>query len=731
MKVRTKLGLLLFVVVATFIAGLIGISAYDHYRFRQIATVREQERRGSFDDVIRFWREPLEIFVQYYSVWDDMVAAIRNRTPGWEANNLGDTVLTSYRAHAVWAYHPDGTIAFTRNLLYSDKLAEVPLPPGAMRQLLDQAHRVHFFAETPVGLMEIEGATVHASRDSARAEPSGGYLFVGRLWSNAEIGDIALFTGNKIQLMPPEGTVPVAPPAARNPVVSFRYNLPGWDGRPLAVLAVRNESPIVEQLMRSSDRLLVGLICFAVILLVTLLAALTGWITRPLKALSDGLKTQGAGGLPRLQPKGDEFGELARMMGSFFEQRQSLLREMNDRRLAEEALHESEERLRQSQKMEAVGRLAGGIAHDFNNLLTAIVGYAELIGRRTAERSTREEAGLIRKAGEQAADLTKQLLAFSRKQILKPRVLDLNALVEDMQKLLRRVIGEKIELHFEAAVDEARVFADPTQLEQVLLNLAVNARDAMPRGGRLTMRTARVTISEETETGAETLLPGSYITLVVQDTGCGMDAETQARIFEPFFTTKGMTEGTGLGLSTVYGIVNQSGGVILVESRPNEGAKFTVYLPQAREEIEPARPAVPVLELSNRSETILVVEDEEIVRDLVCAVLSAEGYDVLCAEDGFEALRLAKACDKPIDLLLTDVIMPQMTGPEVARELLRKSPDTKVLFVSGYSQADISKDGVLSAGVNLLPKPFTADVLGRRVREVLDGVEEPVAVGGG
>ncbi|HEV7401669.1 MAG TPA: CHASE4 domain-containing protein, partial [Chthoniobacteraceae bacterium] len=421
MKVRTKLGLLLFLVVATFIAGLIGIRTYDRYKFREIAAARQEERRGSFDDVIRYWREPLEIFIQSYSVWDDTVAAIQKNTPGWSDANLGDTVLTSYRAHAVWAYHADGTPAFTRNLLYSDKLAEAPLPPGAMRPLLDQAHRVHFFAETPVGLMEIEGATVHGSRDGARTEPPSGYLFVGRLWSSAEIDDIALFTGNKIELVPPDGPVPVHPHPARNSVVSFRYNLPGWDGRPLAVLAVRNESPIVEQLMRSSDRLMLGLICFAIVLFLTLLTALTGWVTRPLTALSVGLKSQGAGGLPRLQPKSDEFGELARMMGSFFEQRQSLLREMNDRRLAEEALRDSEERLRQSQKMEAVGRLAGGIAHDFNNLLTAIVGYAELIARRTAESATREEAGLIRKAGEQAADLTKQLLAFSRKQILQPR----------------------------------------------------------------------------------------------------------------------------------------------------------------------------------------------------------------------------------------------------------------------------------------------------------------------
>jgi CheY-like chemotaxis protein len=390
----------------------------------------------------------------------------------------------------------------------------------------------------------------------------------------------------------------------------------------------------------------------------------------------------------------------------------------------EAALHDSEERLRHSQKMEAVGRLAGGIAHDFNNLLTAIVGYAELIALRTAEDTTRDEAGLIRKAGEQAADLTRQLLAFSRKQILQPRVLDLNELVRDMQKLLRRVIGEKIELQFDSELPEARVSADPTQLEQVLLNLAVNARDAMPRGGLLTMHITEAVVDEAHADGARNLPPGRYIALAVRDTGCGMDEDTQTQIFEPFFTTKGPGKGTGLGLATVYGIVSQSGGAITVESRLKEGTTFTVYLPKETEAIEPPPPPEPPLEPNHSAARVLVVEDELIVRELVCAVLSSQGYDVLCAETGFEALRLAGESLKPIDLLVSDVMMPQMTGPEVARELLALSPRTKVLYVSGYSEEDISEDGVLSPGVNLLPKPFTAEALGRRVREVLQGHSE-------
>jgi CheY-like chemotaxis protein len=264
----------------------------------------------------------------------------------------------------------------------------------------------------------------------------------------------------------------------------------------------------------------------------------------------------------------------------------------------------------------------------------------------------------------------------------------------------------------------ARVSADPTQLEQVLLNLAVNARDAMEKGGVLTMRTGEVLLTEPLH-GSTTLLPGRYLTLAVQDSGCGMDAETQARIFEPFFTTKGPGKGTGLGLATVYGIVQQSGGAIFVDSQPGEGTTFTVYLPNAELPLDVAAPPQLTFQKLEQRQTVLVVEDEEIVRELVCAVLSEDGFDVLSAACGRDALAIAHEFHGEIALLVSDVVMPQMTGPECARELLLTRPNTKVLFVSGYSEADISEDGVLSLGVNLLPKPFTPNVLSERVRQAL------------
>jgi signal transduction histidine kinase/ActR/RegA family two-component response regulator len=414
-----------------------------------------------------------------------------------------------------------------------------------------------------------------------------------------------------------------------------------------------------------------------------------------------------------------EFGELARTTTKFFEQRDNLMREMEERRVTEEALRKSEEELRHSQKMEAVGRLAGGVAHDFNNLLTAIIGYAELIATRTTSNTlAKQNAELIRKAGEQAAALTRQLLAFSRKQILQPKVLDLNSLVVEMEKLLRRVIGERFDLQSHPNAANGRVKADPSQLEQVVLNLGVNARDAMPRGGKLIITTENVRL-DKTTAPQLSVVPGDYVMLSVTDTGAGMDEDTKSHIFEPFFTTKGPGKGTGLGLATVYGIVRQTGGGISVQSELGKGSTFRIYLPQETAPVEFSRPLPTPLEKSANFETVLVVEDEDIVRELVCEVLEDQGYNVLCARDGIEAMNMASEFDGTIHLLVTDVIMPHMNGHELASKLAVVRPDMKILYVSGYSDNDIGDHGVLDPRYELLQKPFTPQTLARKIRDVI------------
>jgi two-component system cell cycle sensor histidine kinase/response regulator CckA len=379
-----------------------------------------------------------------------------------------------------------------------------------------------------------------------------------------------------------------------------------------------------------------------------------------------------------------------------------------------------EDQLRQGQKMEGIGRLAAGVAHDFNNLLTAIGGRCYLVlNALTSENPIRREIEIIQDAAERAAKLTHQLLAFSRKQILDPCVLDLNATVTGIEPLLRRMIREDIEIA--TALDSAagRVKADAGQIEQVLLNLAVNASDAMPNGGWLTLATGNVTLDEAYARTHAEVEPGPYVMLSVSDTGHGMTAEVQAHIFEPFFTTKEVGKGTGLGLATVYGIAKQSGGHITVHSEPGHGAAFKLYLPRVEEAPGTAEPARPTEITRRGSETVLLVEDDEPLRTLAREILSIQGYTVLDAISPSEALRLADVHPGPIHLLLTDVVMPQMNGRQVADHLLAARPGLKVLFMSGYTDAAIVEHGVLEPGTHFLQKPFTPDGLSRRVREVL------------
>ena len=377
-----------------------------------------------------------------------------------------------------------------------------------------------------------------------------------------------------------------------------------------------------------------------------------------------------------------------------------------------------EEQFRQAQKMEAVGRLAGGVAHDFNNVLNVILGYVELT-LRTMEEGDRRRRNLleIRKAGDHAASLTRQLLAFGRGQVLQPRVLDLNAVVVDMDRMLRRMIGEDVDLVTALSADLGRVKADPSQIDQVILNLAVNARDAMPGGGKLTIETADV----ELDGHAQPALPaGRYVMLAVTDTGCGMPKNVQEHIFEPFFTTKEKDKGTGLGLATVYGIVKQSGGGIAVYSEVNAGSTFKIYLPRVEASADAAPAGAHVAEPEGGSETVLLVEDDPAVRALTFEVLTESGYQVLEASGGHEAIALAGSHPGRIDLLLTDVVMPRMNGRELARRLHEMRPGLATLYMSGYAPGAIVHQGVLEPGLAFIAKPLRPADLTRKVREVLD-----------
>jgi PAS domain S-box-containing protein len=404
---------------------------------------------------------------------------------------------------------------------------------------------------------------------------------------------------------------------------------------------------------------------------------------------------------------------------------QDLRKQIAERERAEEALFRSEEELRQAQKMEAIGRLAGGIAHDFNNLLSIILSYsAMLMDALGSDEALRSDAEQIAIAGQRARDLTRQLLAFSRRQMMRPEVLDLRDVVRGIEPMLRRVLGEDIELSISLERHTALVKADPGQIQQILMNLVVNARDAMPEGGKLRIETSDVVLDEEQVRPyvGGSARPGPHVCITVSDTGVGLDEDTRVRIFEPFFTTKPRGKGTGLGLSTVLGIVQQSGGHVTVESIPDEGSTFRVYLPRTTEaRVAPApargeRAAQP----SRGSETILLVEDEGQLRVLARDILRGAGYQVFDAPNAAEAIKASQRHGGPIHLLVTDVVMPHIGGRELARRLATERPGMRVLYMSGYTEDGIVESGTLDPNVAFLPKPITPDTLLSKVRETLD-----------
>jgi two-component system, cell cycle sensor histidine kinase and response regulator CckA len=445
-------------------------------------------------------------------------------------------------------------------------------------------------------------------------------------------------------------------------------------------------------------------------------SALVFWIshtyTKPLGGLVAGVRALGQGDFSYpLDARGGD--EVAEVTDAFIRMRASL----ESTQLEQKQL---EDRLRQAHKMEAVGRLAGGVAHDFNNLLTIIRGNTDLLqDREGADAFHQKCVAQIQKAAGRAVSMTRQLLAFSRMQVLQPRVLDLNGVVAEMGKMLPRLIGEHIEYSFSPDPKLASVKADPGQIEQVILNLAVNARDAMPRGGKLSMRTANISINEVEAAKRPPMTPGRYILLSVSDTGHGMDEATKAHIFEPFFTTKEIGKGTGLGLATVYGVVKQSGGFIWVDSSLGEGTTFEVYLPQvagqaANDEAEQKPSAI-----RGGSETVLVVEDEAGVRELACQFLRVKGYTVLEAEGGLEALAVSRRHPGTIHLLLSDMVMPKMSGGELAAELKAIRPEIRVAFMSGYSEFSRGDLGKGFPEAPVLQKPFSPASLVEIVREAL------------
>lgn len=495
--------------------------------------------------------------------------------------------------------------------------------------------------------------------------------------------------------------------------------------RPALRLTVLKSYDEANASLKRLNRLLLGLGLAAVLGGGVLVFVISDRSTRPLAHLAEGVRAleQGDFVYPLRSHGGDEVAQVTRA----FEDMRNTLRRNEVQRQQHEVQRQQlegqrqqlEGQLRQTQKMDAMGRLAGGVAHDFNNLLTVIKGNSSLLVEGLQSNNLLlGRTQQIESAADRAASLTRQLLAFCRMQVLEPKILDLNMMVSEMCKLLRRLIREDIAFTFHAGESLGRVKADPGQIEQVIMNLAVNAGDAMPSGGSLTIETRNVTVDGECALARHPILPGEYVLLAVTDTGEGMDAETKARIFEPFFTTKEQGKGTGLGLATVYGIVKQSGGCVWVESEPTKGARFEVYLPRVAGATESSACEEIAVTSVRRRKTVLVVEDEGGVRELASEFLESAGYTVLTAKDGTEALVIAEQSDEPIHLLLTDVVMPKMRGPELAKRLKGLRTRLKIVYMSGYLEYNKGNDDFLEEGF-FLQKPFSRETLVHKVGEAL------------
>jgi signal transduction histidine kinase/FixJ family two-component response regulator len=458
------------------------------------------------------------------------------------------------------------------------------------------------------------------------------------------------------------------------------------------------------------NHLLIGLLLAGVIVGTILVLFIADTFTHPLKGLVGGVRAleQGDFQYPLEARGGDEVAEVTRAFGRM---RATLESDDAERR-------KLEDQLRRAQRMEAMGRIAGGVAHDFNNLLTVIKGHSDvLLGKLPANGALTTSSQEIAKAADRAASLTRQLLIFSRRQATLPRVLDLNAVVTEMSKLLKRLIREDINFAFRPAQRIGHLRADPCHVEQIIMNLAVNASDAMPSGGKLTFETYNLNVDEKMARSRPPLKSGEYVVLAVADTGCGMNEETKAQIFEPFFTTKPEGKGTGLGLATVYGAVKQSNGFILVESEPGKGTRFEVFLPRVEEPVDGHFTPASLLAPPVHSETILIAEDEEAVRELASEFARSAGYQVLAARDGLDALAIAESTDQPVHILLTDVVLPHVRGPQLAGALRERKPQLKVVFMSGY--LEYQKEPGILPGDLFLPKPFTRDALLQKLEEAL------------
>jgi len=738
MSVRLKVILILSAIILFYIAA--------HYGIQQLVVFPsfvELERAEATKDMQRcveaIRREiyHLDTFCYDWARWDDTYRFVVDGNKDYINANLVVETFTENNLNLIYVVNTNGKVVWGQvHDVKTEELMQIrEFPPKMFPQ--DHPLLKHDNVDGAIAgvFMTDKGPMLVSSRPIITSNGEGpirGTLIMARFLNADAVRTLVEQTRVRFELWPLQGkSIPEEEQGIPSLIARGgpflisehdQYILHAYatfpDIRETPALLIRADIPrdITEKGMSSLRFAMFSILVSSLIVLLTIWLLLEWTVLSRVGRLSTSVSEIGASGdlSARVSMRGKD--EVSRLAANINRMLDGLER-------AELALRQSEEQLRHSQKMEAVGRLAGGMAHDFNNLLTAITGYCEfLLEELDPADPRRTEVQGIQSAAERAASLIRQLLAFGRRQVLQPKVVNLNAVVADMDNMLRRLIGEDIELVTRLDSALGCVNADPGQIEQVIMNLAVNARDAMSRGGTLAIETTNVDLDETYAHKRVVVKPGSYVMLAVSDTGQGMDQETQAHMFEPFFTTKEKGKGTGLGLSTVYGIVKQSGGYIWVYSEIGHGTTFKIYLPcvEGTAETTETRATLAAAPPQQGSETILIVEDDAKVRTLVHKMLEKNKYTVIEASNGSEALALCEQFKGPIHLVLTDVVMPQMSGAQLVSRLTAVRPEIKVLYMSGYTDDAIVHHGVLEPGIAFIGKPFNAESLARKVREVLD-----------
>lgn len=720
MPIRTKILLLLSGIVALYFCGLAVLKTWDRNHFGAVAAARVREQSAAFEAFFSRWSESLDSFLDSTAYSEPLAAAVEKGDRAEADRILSKPALVRARVDAAWLIKSDGAPFFTQHILPAGAVQNLPGPKGAFASILKQAEgNCHYYTEVPGGILDVRGKRLHTETDGPASLPSG-YLFAARLLRPEDLRQMSQFTGDTFGIARSASIVPGMVTTWRGDSV-FAYPLMGWDGRPMSHIVIHSSTALISAYEKSAQRLILWPVGFAFAVFLLLAVSLRYWVTRPLYLIRKSLLTENPSMLKGLDKQEGEMGMIAQLIQNFFEQKESLVSERRKRNNTEEALLATEDQLRQSQKMDAIGQLAGGIAHDFNNVLTAVMGYTELLKKHLGnDLEGLRQAEAIHRAADQAAVLTKQLLAFSRKQVLHPKIIDINAVLSALKPRLLRALGEHVELRVRTSAPEAHIRADRGQMEQLILNLAANANDAMPNGGILTLETTLAIFSEEMNIGEDVLAPGRYVAIIAADTGHGIESEIQSRIYEPFFTTKEAGRTNGLGLAMVYGIVKQSGGSISLSSAPDEGTTFTLHLPISSDETFVAVPAT--LESASTppfSKAVLIVEDDAVVRGIVLDTLLENGYDACAAASAEDAKRLVATASKAFGLMIVNIVMAEMTGIALAATLRETNPTLKILYISGYapshSEAEISSE-ILE---QVLDKPFTPNELIDRVRRVL------------